>query len=370
MAGPVFTDSDYPPFDRAMMDGFAVRSADVGEGPTVLQVAGCIAAGGDPVDRGLEAGQAMQINTGGPIPPGCDAVIRVEDTSQDDRKVTLHTGVKPGQHIARRGSYVRAGQQVVDAGVRLGPGAIGAAASAGMAQLEVYEVPAVGILGTGSELVEPGVEPGSSQIRDSNRFVLDGLVRRCGARPVDLGLAKDDPEVIRSRIEQGLKHPFLCISGGVSMGAFDFVPRCLTECGAKIEFHKVALKPGKPTLLATTESGTVIFGLPGNPVSVFVSFCLFVEPALAKYQGHPQPLPRPIRVRLADSLGATGNRRTYRPATVRPDTDGVLRAAPLVWHGSGDPFGLSQANALIETRPGDAALAAGDTVSVLLLEWP
>ncbi|MHC4235462.1 MAG: molybdopterin molybdotransferase MoeA, partial [Planctomycetota bacterium] len=242
LAEDVVCDIDYPPFDRAMMDGYALRSADTTSVPAVLQIVGQAAAGTTHPGE-LAPGQAVQVNTGAPMPAGCDAVARVEDTAVDGDRVTILAVAHPGQHIARRAESVRAGQTVLEAGTRLTAGRIAIAAAAGAPVVAVYEEPGVAILVTGDELVDVDRVPSGPQIRDSNRYVLDALVRQCHCRPVDLGVAHDDRETLTAKIKQGLAAGFLCITGGVSMGEFDFVPDCLGECGATIRFHKLAVKP-------------------------------------------------------------------------------------------------------------------------------
>ncbi|MCP4245593.1 MAG: molybdopterin molybdotransferase MoeA [bacterium] len=383
LAEPVICDIDYPPFDRAMMDGYAVRAADTASTPVVLEVVGQIAAGAnvDPAAPGLQAGQAVQINTGAPVPSGADAVVRVEDTGTDGMQVTVNVSAEPGQHIGRRAEYTQAGQTVLEPGGRLTPGQVAIAAAAGRSSLLVYRQPAVAILATGDELIEVDRVPTGGQIRDSNRYLLDGLVRQGYCQPLDLGVAGDDRDTLIARIKEGLIAEFLCITGGVSMGQFDFVPECLQDCGATVQFHKLALKPGKPALFATVGEGSddrrYVFALPGNPVSVLVSFLLLVRPALAKWQGlggGDDPLaqlaPRPVQARLTGPIGGAANRQTYRPARVTPDEHGQLCAEPLSWHGSGDPFGLARANALTVTPPGSPGQQAGADVQVLLLDGP
>jgi molybdenum cofactor synthesis domain-containing protein len=369
LAEPVVCDIDYPPFDRAIMDGYAVCAADLKPAQTTLRVIGQVAAGEVP-DRPLGAGQAMVTNTGAPIPHGSDAVVPVEDTRTDGDRVMIRAAAAPGQYIARRGEYRRAGSTVLDGGTRLSAGQLAIAASAGLASVSVYHEPTVAVLVTGDELVECDVVPSGGQIRDSNRYLLDGLIRQSSCRPVDLGVVRDDPEALAAKIREGLAAGFLCISGGVSMGQFDFVPRCVAECGAETRFHKLALKPGKPTLFATAAGGSCVFGLPGNPVSVFVTYWLLVGPALAARQGRAGAVPRSVSARLSGPVGPTAERRTYRPARAQPDDNGQLVAEPLRWHGSGDPFGLARANALLVTEAGSPARHPGDTVEVILLEVP
>ncbi len=367
LAEPITCDTDYPPFDRALMDGFAVRSADVASAPATLKVVGQIPAGGGS-SASLGPGQAMQICTGGPIPTGCDAVARVEETECSADSVTIRSTAPTGQFIARRASAVRSGQIVLEPGTRLTPPRIAVLAASGHHTAMVYAQPAVGVLVTGSELVEPEWVPAGAQIRDSNRYVLDALIRQAGCRPVDFGAVRDDKKALAARLRDGLDTGFLCTAGGVSMGEFDFVPACIEECGATIRFHKLAIKPGRPVLFATTEDGGCAFGLPGNPGSVFVAFWLLVRPALARRQGRTDVVPRSVSVRLLERLGPTGDRRTFRPALVEPNLQGEPQAKPLPTKGSGDPFGMGDANALIDSAPGTPAREAGDEARALLLE--
>lgn len=368
LAEDVVCDIDYPPFDRAVMDGYAVRAADLATVPATLTVVGQVQAGGAGA-LAVSPGQAVQINTGAPVPSDCDAVVRVEDTELARNQVTIHAAASPGQYITTRAEFVSAGATVLEAGTRLTPGRIGIAAAAGAAVVSVYDQPTVGILVTGNELVGPQVTPAEGQIRDSNRYVLDALIRQCGCMPIDVGVARDDRQALTDAIKRGLRCGFLCVTGGISMGAFDLVPDALVECGATLRIRKLALKPGKPTIFATTDDAHV-FALPGNPVSVFTAFWLLVRPALARRQGLTADPPAVLRATLSAPVGATGPRQTYRPARVAVGDDGQLLAEPLSWGGSGDPFGLALANALLVSAPGSPAGAAGDSAGVILLDVP
>jgi molybdopterin molybdotransferase len=371
LAQPICSDIDSPPFDKAMMDGYAVRAADVANPPVDLSVIGQVAAGDAP-GRSLAPGEALQINTGAMVPPGCDAVIRVEDTERHENRVRILIGAAPGRHIEAKGHNLRSGDEVLQQGTVLGPPQIAAAAAAaaGAATLPVFEVPRVAILVTGNELVEPQVQPQDGQIRDSNRYLLDGLIREMGCQPLDLGIGRDEPEDLIQRIKKGLQADVLCLSGGVSMGAFDFVPDCLRDCGVEVKFHKVALKPGKPVLFGLGPGGTCVFGLPGNPVSVFATFWLLVAPAIRWRQGRACPAQQAVRATLAAPLPATSGRRTYRPATIEVDETGTLNARPVAWGGSADIFGLARADSLIETAPDTPQLEPGTEIRVILLRLP
>jgi len=413
LAAPVICEVDYPPFDRSVMDGYAVRAADTATTPVTLRVVGQIPAGTQS-DRTLQPGEAMQINTGAPIPPGADAVVRVENTalaspaiqgtngkaetrkaesinkkdtkgvgiqesaqhakipevsstngSQSDGAVVVHGPVRPGEFITRRGAYARAGQTVLGTGSILTPINIGAAAAAGAARVHVRRKPTVAILVTGDELIDVADKPVGPQIRNSNQYLMESLVRAAYCEPIVLGVARDDRIQLRRKIEEGLGSDLLCITGGVSVGAFDFVPDVLKECGAKFGFHKIAIKPGRPTIFATAPTGSPIFALPGNPAGAVVGFHLVVAPALAALEGRPgvQPL---VRALLRGTLSASGGRRTYQPARIAVNANGEFEAHVLSWHGSGDAIGMADADALIVQAPQSPASRDGDAVMVLL----
>jgi molybdopterin molybdotransferase len=369
LARPVVCDIDYPPFDRSVMDGYAVRASDVARAPLNLTIIGRVAAGTESTE-GLRAGTAMYVGTGAPIPTGADAVVRVEQTeiAADGREVRIRSSVLPGQFITPKASYARAGQIVLKAGQGLTPLEIAVAAAAGAATVTVYRRPTVAILSTGDELVDIGTVPKGAQIRNSNAVLLNAAVRAAHAEPLMLGTAKDDPAVIRAGIEAGLSADQLCITGGVSVGERDFVPRVLREMGAEFHIEKIKIKPGRPILFAGFPRGPLVFALPGNPVSAFVGFELLVRPALAALEGRPGRIPRPFPAVLRGSLPAAADRRTFWPAHATVQDDGQWCAEALPWGGSGDPFGMAGANALLTQPPHSPALQSGGSVSILLLE--
>ena len=369
LAAPIVCDLDYPPFDRSVMDGYAVRSSDVVDVPARLRVVGQIAAGRSS-GRAVGAGEAMQINTGAPIPPGADAVVRVERTesSESSDEVLVHEAVSSGSFITRRAAYVSKGDVVLVAGTRLTSLAIGAVAAAGAASVETYRCPNVAVLATGDELVEVGEKPTGAQIRNSNSYLLMSLIRSAQAVPIVLGPASDDRGVLRERIMEGLDADVLCITGGVSMGAFDFVPEVLEECGVTFHIRKMAIKPGRPTIFGTTRDGTLVFALPGNPASALIGFELLVRPALAALEGRSGVVPDLLGATLSGTLGSTGDRRTYVPASARVCGDGGWSVEPLSWQGSGDSFGMASAGALIVRPPNAESVGAGERVSIMMLE--
>lgn len=383
LAEPLHTDVDDPPFDKSVMDGFAVRAADVKKVPVTLRGLGTIGAG-HPSKRSIGPGEALRINTGAPIPEGADAVVRVEETELigeepdselasggepcAEERVSILKSVESGKFITRRGSHIRNGDLVLDRGIRLTPLAMGAAAAAGAARVSVYQIPKVAILTTGDELVSIDQKPQNAQIRNSNESLLTALVVSAHTIPVSLGVVGDDKEKLKRKVAEGLSSDVLCITGGISMGSFDYVPEILESCGAEILVHKVAIKPGRPIIFATGPMGTLIFALPGNPASALVGFELLVRPVLAEMQGCRVGWPVPIRAKLKGPLSATRDRQSYFPARAKVDEVGQWAVEPLSWKGSGDSFGMARANALIERPPNTPSASVGESVFILPLE--
>ena len=368
LAEPVHTDIDDPPFDRALMDGYAVRSGDFADGQATLTVVGSLGAGAV-ADRPVGVGQALQINTGAPVPPGADAVVRVERTELADDGATVRVTDQPvpGQSITPRATHLRTGEVVLEAGTRLGPPQIAAAAAAGAATVIVHRRPRVGVLVTGQELVAVDAEPGAGQIRNSNGYGLIALVQEAGCQPENLGVAADDRASLAERIEAGLACDVLCTTGGISMGQYDLVPDVLRDHDVRFGFRKVKVKPGKPTIFGVASNGGYVFALPGNPVSCFVGFWLYVAPLLRALQGGSAAPPAELAARLHGSLRSGGDRLAYIPASLWVADDGHLEAAPVAWHGSGDPFGLARANGLIVREPSGKSAESGTLIRVLPL---
>ncbi len=357
LANSITTDVDDPPFHRAMMDGYAVRSGDLGDGGVSLEVLGDIPAGATS-NTEITEGKCVHINTGAPIPPGADAVVPVEDTTlAPDGRVLIQVGVAEGRHIARRGVNTRAGDVVLHAPMRLDAVAMGVAAAAGAAKLSVYSSPRIGIITTGAELVSPDCFPEGGQIRNSNGPQLRGLAESCGCIAIDFGVVEDDRKSLCTAIAAALEQSdILCITGGVSMGAHDHVPECLERCGVQLHIRKMRIKPGKPVHVGIAEGGQVVCALPGNPVSAMVGFHLLVKPTIDLRQNlNPFKNPHPV-AKLSDAIKPTTNRTTLVPAHVAVEDDGSLHISPSSWRGSGDPFGCINANALI-LRPENAPAA-------------
>jgi molybdenum cofactor synthesis domain-containing protein len=371
LAEDVIADTDLPPFDRALMDGYAVRAEDTGGARATLRIVGEAAAG-----RGwrgeLKAGEAVRIMTGAPLPAGADSVQQVEVTreTQDGAMVEIDRATAPGQFVTRRATEIRKGETVLRAGERVSPAMLAALASFGYARPKVGALPRVAVIATGSELVRVEDAPGDAQLRDSNTYSLLGYAEAAGARVEPLPFAVDDEGLLRRLIaEAAERSDALVLSGGVSMGVYDFTKSALRALGAEILFDRVSLRPGKPTVFARLANArrTLVFGLPGNPVSVSVTFNLFARPALLAMQGCHQTRLAEHRAVLAREARGSSERASYLPATLRSDESGRILAEPLKWGGSSDFVAFARAGALILIPEGTRAVAAGDVVSVLRL---
>lgn len=378
LAQEVVCDLDSPPYDKSIVDGYAVRLADVADGGADLLILEEITAGAVPSCE-VQAGTATRLMTGAPLPRGAEAVVMIERTTVRDagdgtlgRVAIQGAGVSAQRtNILRQGAAMRTGDRVLSPGVALGPANIGLLAELGRAAVEVIAQPRVAILSTGDELTPPDVAPGPGQIRNSNGPMLAAFVRRSGCAAVELGIARDRPDELREKILSGLDCDLLVLSGGVSAGVHDLVPQVLAEVGVRQVFHKIQMKPGKPLWFGVREdrvSPRLVFGLPGNPVSSFVCFELFARPALRRLQGHVDAGPQPLRAALAAAFVHRGDRPTYHPARLTLDENGLAwRAEPLRWAGSADLRGLAAANGLVLFPAGDHDYAAGDALEAFLV---
>lgn len=354
-------DRDYPPFEKSLMDGFAIRCADVRTIPAELRIIGEVAAGAVAMQT-LEAGQTMAIMTGAPLPPGADGIVPVEDTQRiDNGRVRVCSATSPGRYVAKRGSDAKAGQVILRAGMRLGAAQLAAAATVGAAQVKVYAAPKVAILATGDELIPIDRTPTGSQIRNSNSIMLLAQLRQLGCEVIDLGVATDRPDAIRAALSRGLRHDALIVTGGMSMGERDYVPRLLVELGVNPLVTRLRIKPGKPFLFGTSPTGAFVFGLPGNPVSGFVCLHRLAARLLTRFAGG-EPVDRKLSGILASDLPPNGPREFYQPVQYDAATRQVH---PLKWKGSADLFTLASANALLVRKENEAAVPKGTAVEVL-----
>jgi molybdenum cofactor synthesis domain-containing protein len=365
LAEDVAADLDIPPFDRAMMDGYAVRAADTAQAPAVLRVVGQVRAGQLPATA-LGPAEAIQIMTGAPVPAGADAVQQVEKTrALGDGRVEIAESAEPGQNVAPRGCEVRAGTTVLEAGRRVDAAAVAVLATAGRARVRVGRRPRVALLVTGDELVEAASRPTGGQIRNANGPAVLAQIESAGALAVPLGVAPDDSDRIAAAVEPGFDADVLVLSGGVSAGAFDLVEAVLARFGVEVFFERVAIKPGAP-LVFGRRGETLVFGLPGNPVSAMVTFDVFVRAALERLQGGrgtPRPL---VEVVLEGPAKNRSRRKAYLPAVVRP-AGARLVALPLRSAGSADVFAHARANALVVLEADRTEAGSGESAPAMLL---
>ena len=368
LAEDIIADTDLPPFNRAQMDGYAVRSADLKEVPARLRVVGEAAAG-----RGwrgtLRAGEAVRIMTGAPLPKGADSVQQVEVTEELEggSAVEIRRATEPGQFYVRRGSEVRKDSLVLESGTLVNAAMTAALASFGYSQVTVAARPRVCVLATGSELVRVDQRPRRDEIRDSNSYSLAAYAALAGASVERLPLAGDDPELLRTAIAEAAQDSdVLVLSGGVSMGVYDFTKAALHALGAEIFFDRVALRPGKPTVFARL-GDALVFGLPGNPVSVSVTFNLFARPALLAMQGALERTLKEETALLSRAVRGAAERASYLPARLLTDEAGRQLADPLKWGGSSDFVAFARATALVIVPAGVKTLDEGEVVRVVRL---
>jgi molybdopterin molybdotransferase len=366
LAEHVVSDLDMPPYDKAMMDGYAVRCADLAAGRATLAVIEEVTAGRTP-QRTVGPGEATRIMTGAPMPAGADAVVMVERTRLDgDRVVIEDRPPAAGQNVMPCGREMRSGETILAAGTVLRPQEFGLLATVGRGTVKVYPAPRVTVLSTGDEVVEADERPGPGQIRNGNGPMLCAQVARAGGRPHYLGIARDRLESLRPLVIEGLRADVLLLSGGVSAGKLDLVPGVLEEAGVQAHLHKVAMKPGKPAFFGT-RGDTRVFGLPGNPVSALVCFELFVRPALRRLAGHAEAGPFSVRAALAEDFAYRTDRPTYHPAWLEM-TDAGWRVRAVPWFGSPDLRGLTRSNAFVVFPVGDHQHQAGQVFEVLRVE--
>jgi molybdopterin molybdotransferase len=355
---------DLPPFASSAMDGYAVRAADL---PGRLSVVGHIAAG-RPAERALAAGEAMAISTGGVVPEGADAVIPIEYVVHHDNGIEVEASLAAGKHVRPRGGDVHAGDLVVEAGVRLGAAQLGALAAAGLAAVSCARRPRVAVLATGTELARPGEPLAPGQVYESNALMLAAALAASGADIEVLPVVADDASAHRAGLERGLAADVFVTSGGVSVGPHDLVRRIEAELGVEEVFWRVAIKPGKPVSFGV-RGATLVFGLPGNPVSSLVGCELFAKPALRALQGLRDPLPRFEPGRLASPLRRNDARDELVRARARLDQDGIV-LEPLAGQESHMIVHSAAADALVHVPLGEGELAAGATVQWLRLGAP
>jgi molybdopterin molybdotransferase len=361
--------ADAPEGDNSAMDGYAVRAADIAEAragsPVSLRVVGDIPAGHLPT-AALEPKSAMRIMTGALLPAGADTVVQVELTDAGREVVAIQRSLEAGANVRRRGEDMRAGDVVLKQGGRAGAPEVALLAALQHTAVLVGRRPEVAIISTGDELVDAHETRPAGKIVNSNSYLLEAMVREAGAAPRLMNIVRDARDATIEAFEAALESDFIVSSGGVSVGAYDFVKEALDALGAQTKFWRVAMKPGKPVVLSRLRE-RLVFGLPGNPVSCFVSFHLFVAPALRKAMGQTQDLfPPRVGATLMSSLRRAQDRRVYYRVRVAA-AEGELQAWPLATQGSGSLTSMLGANGLAVVEPGGGAVASGDRVDALLL---
>lgn len=364
LASTLQTPHDSPPFDKSLMDGFAVsrqiESTDpsglLPSGLLTLQVIETVTAG-TLATQTLRSGTAVRIMTGAPLPAGTTCVVPIERTQFDESRPDVvridPAEIRPEGHVLRQGAAARAGTPLLTAGSRISPQRLAALAEFGIGQMTVQRRPRVAILATGNELVtgDQRLQPG--QIRNSNEPMLAAQTSQVDGLPVPLGIARDEASELSQRIQEGLQYDMLLLTGGVSAGTLDLVPARLAAAGVRPVFHGIRMKPGKPLWFGVLDGGSrrcLVFGLPGNPVSSLVCFELYVRTAIRRFLGQPQPGPLKSCGRLTEGTVVRGDRPVYHPARVTL-TDNVLRATLIPWSGSSDLRATVEANGMVLLQP-------------------
>ena len=367
LAEEVRANRDQPPYDVSAMDGFAVRSADLVAGGAVLSVIEDIKAGDMP-RLTIAGGQCARIMTGAAVPAGADAVIRVEDTRPlSDDCVEITVPVKAGNDIRVRGENMRNGDVVLVAGTEITPGVVGVLATVKRARLQVYRRPRVAILSSGDELEALDAPFDANKIPESNSFALMAQLQALGIEPVRLGIARDDPDELARYLRQGLEYDVLLVSGGSSVGVHDHVRPTLEALGVTMHFWRVEMKPGHP-LAFGSRGDTLVFGLPGNPVSSMVCFEQFVLPALRCWMGYPRLFRRVVEARLTHPVKHRAGRTEFVRVSLTPGAGGGVLATSTGSQSSGDLCSMARADGLLVVPESSGGFAPGDIVQVQLLD--
>jgi molybdopterin molybdotransferase len=366
LAEPLVATHSQPPFDSSAMDGYAVRAADVVPGRP-LKLAGTSQAGSRFVGM-MDHGQCVRIFTGAPMPIGADAVIMQEEATATGNQVIFEKSPRSGQSVRKQGNDFQRGQQLLPAGVTLTPAMLNLAASANRPDLVVTCRPKIGIVATGDELVPPGTTPGPDQIVASNSFGLIPLLSPYAERIIDLGIVPDDKQALEKVLLGAFDYGIdvLVTTGGASVGERDYVRDVLIDLGVTLDFWKLKMRPGKP-LMFGTRANTIVFGLPGNPVSALVTATIILRPALRQMTGHADPLYPIIGVPLTAPLGPNGPRRHFVRGTLSRSEIGFLQVTPIAETDSSHSSSLAMADALIIQAEDDSGRRAGEIVEIIPL---
>ncbi|MCC7439844.1 MAG: molybdopterin molybdotransferase MoeA [Armatimonadetes bacterium] len=372
LATSIVSSQNIPAAPNSAMDGYAIHAEDVTsatvDAPTPLRVIGESAAG-LPFSGVVGRGQAVRIMTGGVLPEGANGVIEVEATTEADTTVLVRRAIRLWESVRAAGEDIQEGAEAIPAGKRLTAADVGVLASLGVVNVPVRVKPIVGLLATGNELVEPFRTPSLGQIRNSSLPALYALCNSFGAEPIDLGIASDDREDLLEKIEQGLRYDLLVTTGGVSAGEYDFVQHALPDVGVAIQFHNVNIRPGKPVMFGVYDVAgqrTLVFGLPGNPVSTVITFQQFVLPAMRTMLGITEQ-PMKMTARLTSPINKTDSKRHFIRGFFSTDETGQLVVATTGTQSSGALSSVSKANCLIVLSENSGFQKPGDIVTIELL---
>lgn len=377
LAEPIYADRDYPPFPRATRDGYAVRTADLDQLPTQLQIVGEIKAGAKSVPP-VQPGQATAIMTGAPLPDGADAVVMIEHTSRNGDQVEINRQISAGENLVPTGAEAKRGDELLSPGVRLSYPKIALAASVGGSRLLVHARPRVAVLSTGDEVVDVDVPPGQNQIRNSNSYSLAAQIQGASGDPVLLPIAPDEPVRLRELLSEGLEADLLLITGGVSMGKYDLVEQALAEIKAEFYFTGAQIQPGKPVVFGSVPCGAdtlvrepdsvmhkFFFGLPGNPISTMVTFELFARPVLEALAGLSPRKLLFVFAKLKSEIRTKTGLKRFLPAVLSGEFE-QTEVELVRWQGSGDIASVARSNCFLVVPPDRERIAAGEWVPVLL----
>ncbi len=356
---------EMPPFDKAAVDGYAVRTSDVLQAPCILECVGFIEAGKS-FSKSVKSGECVKIMTGAPLPKNTDGVVMVEDTKMSGKYIKILRSIKKDENMCPRGQDLKKNQVVLKKGKPISSSHVALLAAVGRRFATVSRKPSVSLLNTGGELILVGKRLGKNQIYNSNGPMLSALIKSDGLELNFLGIAKDEPRELRKAIQKGLKSRILLISGGVSMGDYDLVPDILKNLGVRKIFHNVRMKPGKP-LFFGIKNRTLVFGIPGNPVSNFLAYLVFVRPAIRKMTGHDFYLPAFKKGILKKAFYLRGDRRHFALVKIfKKNNQYYLK--PLGAHGSADILSLARADGFMTVGPNRKRIKEGTTVPFITWE--
>jgi molybdopterin molybdotransferase len=367
LAEDVIAQKDIPNFSNSAMDGFALRSQEAQHAPVALRITGCIKAGDSPETK-LNEGEAAKIMTGAPLPNGADAVVMVEDTEEKGNEVLVKKTIKRGENVRLKGEEIKKGQVGLGKGTTLNPASVGFLASLGRQKVKVYDKPKVSILVTGNELVKPGRELRPGKIWESNSFALNAALAEMHIKAVSFGTVRDNLQDMERKIQAGLTaSDILLICGGISVGEYDLVQEILLKLKVKKIFWRVAMKPGKPTFFGT-KGKKLIFGLPGNPASVLVTFLEFVRPAILKMMGQSHIILKKEKAILEEEIRKKADRLNFVRGFFNVKNGSVyVRSTGL--QNSHILESFSRANCLIVLEKSRKIFKPGERVNIQVLPW-